>query len=254
MKVMKWKIFLLFLFVFFVPKLALAGDEGCLYNDCDSDDDGLKNSEEINVYFTDPYLVDSDGDGFSDGDEVASGASPLSIEDKKMIDIDTDADGLNDAWEITLGTNLNKADTDGDGYPDGEEVNNSYDPVSALPIQRDKLITVDLATQKLEYFFAGKLLDSFLISGGLPRTPTVKGEFDVMSKIPVKRYTGPGYDLPNTKWNLLFTRRTLGYYIHGAYWHNNFGQPMSHGCVNVAYKDMERLYNWAQVGTKITIN
>jgi lipoprotein-anchoring transpeptidase ErfK/SrfK len=45
----------------------------------------------------------------------------------------------------------------------------------------------------------------------------------------------------------------LNYYIHGAYWHHNFGHPMSHGCINVAYANMEGLYNWADVGTPITI-
>lgn len=250
---MRLKILLLFLIILFLPKLALASDEGCLYNECDSDNDGINNGEEINIYSTDPYLEDTDGDGIFDGAEIASSTSPLLVEDKKLIEVDTDKDGLNDAWEIILGTNLNKADTDGDTYLDGEEVNNSYDPISAFPIKKEKLIKVNLATQTLEYYFADKLLDSFLISSGLPRTPTVKGDFAVMTKIPVKRYTGVGYDLPNTKWNLLFTRRTLGYYIHGAYWHNNFGKPMSHGCVNVAYKDMERLYNWAEIGTKINI-
>ncbi|MDP3985970.1 MAG: L,D-transpeptidase, partial [Candidatus Veblenbacteria bacterium] len=44
------------------------------------------------------------------------------------------------------------------------------------------------------------------------------------------------------------------YYIHGAWWHNNFGKPQSHGCVNVAYEHMERLYTWAQVGTKVIIS
>ncbi|MFH0951427.1 MAG: L,D-transpeptidase, partial [bacterium] len=43
------------------------------------------------------------------------------------------------------------------------------------------------------------------------------------------------------------------YYIHGAYWHNNFGQPMSHGCVNVAYDNMEDLYWYAQIGTKVIV-
>ena len=42
--------------------------------------------------------------------------------------------------------------------------------------------------------------------------------------------------------------------IFWAYWHNKFGQPMSHGCVNVGYDNMEGLYNWADAGTKVTIN
>ena len=74
--------------------------------------------------------------------------------------------------------------------------------------------------------------------------------------MPSKNYGGKGFDYsyPNTKWNLHFYTGTLGFYIHGAYWHNNFGKRMSHGCVNVSYANMERLYNWADVGTKITIN
>jgi lipoprotein-anchoring transpeptidase ErfK/SrfK len=43
-------------------------------------------------------------------------------------------------------------------------------------------------------------------------------------------------------------------YIHGAYWHNKFGQPVSGGCVNVPYSVMEELYNWTDVGTKVTID
>ncbi|PIY62567.1 hypothetical protein COY93_02865 [Candidatus Uhrbacteria bacterium CG_4_10_14_0_8_um_filter_58_22] len=46
----------------------------------------------------------------------------------------------------------------------------------------------------------------------------------------------------------------MGYYIHGAYWHNLFGKArVSHGCVNVGYADMERLYWWAQVGTRVVV-
>jgi len=53
----------------------------CLDGKCsnllDSDNDGLKDYEEINVYFTDPELSDTDGDGYSDGDEVNNGYNPL---------------------------------------------------------------------------------------------------------------------------------------------------------------------------------
>jgi lipoprotein-anchoring transpeptidase ErfK/SrfK len=42
-----------------------------------------------------------------------------------------------------------------------------------------------------------------------------------------------------------------GYAIHGAYWHNNFGTPMSHGCVNLSLPDARWFFNWASVGTKV---
>ena len=116
----------------------------------------------------------------------------------------------------------------------------------ALP----KLIKINLAKQNLVYTFGDKILGNFAISSGVKKLPTPKGNFTILSKVPVKRYTGSNYDYPNTKWNLNFKS---GYYIHGAYWHNKFGQPMSHGCVNVAYENMEHLYWWAQVGTPIVI-
>lgn len=45
-----------------------------------------------------------------------------------------------------------------------------------------------------------------------------------------------------------------GYAIHGAYWHNNFGTPVSHGCVNVRVDRAERLFNWAEVGTPVIVH
>jgi lipoprotein-anchoring transpeptidase ErfK/SrfK len=58
------------------------------------------------------------------------------------------------------------------------------------------------------------------------------------------------YSLPDVKWNMRFRNH---YYIHSAYWHNNFGQPMSHGCVNTSIPDAEWIYSWADVGTTVEI-
>ena len=44
------------------------------------------------------------------------------------------------------------------------------------------------------------------------------------------------------------------YALHGAYWHNNFGVPMSHGCVNVNPVDAGWLFNWAPIGTTVNIH
>ena len=216
----------------------------------DSDGDGLSDYDEIHLYHTDPHLADTDGDGHPDGQEVASGYSPLQA-GKKLKEVDTDGDGLNDAQELVVGTDLGNSDTDGDGYFDGLEVQNGFDPLSSGAVKVDKKIEVDLKKQELTYFFGDKKMDDFLISSGIVGLPTPKGEFKILQKKPVVNYKGPGYYLPNTKWNLLFS--TKGYFIHGAYWHNKFGQPMSHGCVNVSYKNMEDLYNFAQVGTKLVI-
>lgn len=201
-------------------------------------------------------LVDSDGDGYSDEVELEKGYSPWHGERKRLREVDSDSDGLWDDWELALGVDRLNPDTDGDGYKDGEEVRSGHDPGDRAPRKVSKRMEVSLAEQKLRYFFGDVKLDEFLISGGLPRTPTPAGEFIVLQKRPVVWYLGPGYDYPNTKWNLMFKRGNgLNYYIHGAWWHNQFGTPRSAGCVNVPYEYayMGRLYDWAEAGTKVSI-
>lgn len=220
----------------------------------DSDNDGLSDHNELNVYFTDYNNPDTDGDGFNDGFEIANGFSPRYGQGKKLIQVDSDSDYLNDKWELILGTGLMNPDSDGDLYLDGTEVAASYNPLSRDLNQLEKLIKVDITKQTLSYYFGDKLFDSFLISSGVSGMNTPEGEFTILDKVPVKHYGGVGFDYPNTKWNLHFTTQKYRYYIHGAYWHNNFGHPMSHGCVNVAYENMEPLYFWAQHGTKVIID
>jgi hypothetical protein len=49
------------------------------------------------------------------------------------------------------------------------------------------------------------------------------------------------YYLPNVPFVMYFYQ---GFGLHGAYWHNNFGHPMSHGCVNMAIPDAEKIFYW----------
>lgn len=60
------------------------------------------------------------------------------------------------------------------------------------------------------------------------------------------------YDLPSVPWNLYFTYD--GAVIHGAYWHVNFGAQNSYGCVNLPPENAEWIYNWAEVGTPISVS
>ncbi len=82
----------------------------------DTDGDGLKDGDEVNVYRTNPLKADTDGDGLNDGEEVNQyKTNPLKA--------DTDDDGLNDGEEVRqYKTDPLKSDTDGDGLKDGEEV------------------------------------------------------------------------------------------------------------------------------------
>ncbi|MBX7214914.1 MAG: L,D-transpeptidase [Thermoflexales bacterium] len=112
-------------------------------------------------------------------------------------------------------------------------------------------IEVVLSRQMLYAWQDGRVVMSSRISSGLPRTPTVRGTFRVYVKYVSTRMTGPGYNLPNVPYTMYFYR---GYGIHGAYWHNNFGHPMSHGCVNLPVPFSGQLFRWASVGTVVYIH
>ena len=82
----------------------------------DNDGDGLTNDDEINIYGTDPFDPDTDNDTLNDGAEIAKGSNPL-------VDDDPDADGLLNSEEGAAGTDYCNPDTDADGLTDGDEVN-----------------------------------------------------------------------------------------------------------------------------------
>ena len=56
--------------------------------------------------------------------------------------------------------------------------------------------------------------------------------------------TGAGYDLPSIGWSTIFA--TGGVAIHATFWHNNYGDTMSHGCVNVTPEDAKWIFRWSQ--------
>ncbi|MEM7590311.1 MAG: L,D-transpeptidase [Cyanobacteria bacterium P01_A01_bin.83] len=129
---------------------------------------------------------------------------------------------------------------------------------SAIALKIDKLknsdlqwIEIDLSEQ---YLFAWKgktQAFSTVISTGKANTPTHSGIYTVQRKYPIDRMRGADYDIPNVPDVLYFDR---GYALHGAYWHNNFGTPMSHGCVNLPLSNAQWLFNWAQIGTPVIIH
>lgn len=109
-------------------------------------------------------------------------------------------------------------------------------------------IDIDISAQRLTAYQGNTPVFSTLVSTGLPRTPTVIGRFKVYTKLRSTRMRGPGYDLPGVPYTMYFYK---GYGIHGTYWHNNFGRPMSHGCVNMRTQDAAWLFSWASVGTPV---
>jgi lipoprotein-anchoring transpeptidase ErfK/SrfK len=56
--------------------------------------------------------------------------------------------------------------------------------------------------------------------------------------------TGGGWDLPGIGWTTLFVGS--GVAVHATFWHNNFGVPMSRGCVNARPEDARWVFRWTQ--------
>ena len=114
--------------------------------------------------------------------------------------------------------------------------------------QGEKWIEVSLNDQKLYAWDGKRLANQFLISSGISDHQTVTGLFRIWARTASQtmnggdRASGTYYNLSNVQWVQYFYDE---YAFHGTYWHNNFGTPMSHGCVNLTIEDAEWLFNWA---------
>jgi len=129
-------------------------------------------------------------------------------------------------------------------------------PAAPLPAQASSgggghWIDVDLSQQRLYAYAGDTLMNSFLVSTGTWQTPTVMGKYKVWIKLRYSDMTGPGYFLPDVPYVMYFYG---DYGIHGTYWHNNFGTPMSHGCVNLSIPDAAWLYDFSAVGTTVNVH
>lgn len=112
-------------------------------------------------------------------------------------------------------------------------------------------IDVDLTNQMVYAYEGDVLVNSFLVSTGTWGTPTVTGKYKIYVKVRMQDMSGPGYHLRNVPWVMFFYG---DYGLHGTYWHNNFGTPMSRGCVNLTIDDAAWLFNWASVGTVVNVH
>lgn len=118
----------------------------------------------------------------------------------------------------------------------------------------EKRIEIDLTNQRLYAFEGNQKVFDFLVSTGKwGRTPT--GVFKVWIKLTATTMQGGSqelgtyYYLPNVPYTMFFYNDQIpqwrGYGIHGTYWHENFGTPMSHGCINMRTSEVEQLFYWA---------
>lgn len=121
-------------------------------------------------------------------------------------------------------------------------------PIAHFPTETEKWIQVDLSEQRVVAWEGKTPVKTFIISSGRAATPTVTGVFRLWAKVAAQNMAGGSkedgtyYFLRNVQWVQYFYR---DYSFHGTYWHNNFGHPMSHGCVNMRNEDALWLYDWA---------
>ncbi len=114
------------------------------------------------------------------------------------------------------------------------------------PDRTDKKIVVDVAKQELTCFEGDTPVLSTRTATGYGSNRTPRGEYQVVRK----NYTsymigGEGsdhYDLPGVAFPTYFTWSSIA--VHGTYWHNDYGRPRSHGCVNVSNDAALFVFRW----------
>jgi lipoprotein-anchoring transpeptidase ErfK/SrfK len=147
------------------------------------------------------------------------------------------------------------ASSSASAYASDERPVNQASSDTALAPRTGKWIDIDLSEQRLRAYQGSKVVYTVRISSGTAKYPTVQGTFRVYAKNKSQRMRGgtgaDRYDLPNVP-NVMFFHKA--YAIHGAYWHNNFGRPMSHGCINMPLGAAAWLYNWAGMGTTVVVH
>ena len=128
-------------------------------------------------------------------------------------------------------------------------------PISPEVPPEEKRIEVSLQNQTLTAYEGDQSVFHTAISSGLNQQPdpealpwdTPTGRFHILSKMPSKHMgdgnlAAEGYDLPGVPWTCFFTSE--GHAIHGAYWHDNFGIQMSHGCINMRSEKAKWIFRW----------
>jgi hypothetical protein len=111
----------------------------------------------------------------------------------------------------------------------------------------EKWIAVDLAQQVLSAYEGDRMVFATLVSTGRPPFYTPTGLTRIWIKLRAGRMQGGQvekgdyYYLQDVPW-IMYFNRDVG--LHGAYWHDRFGSPTSHGCVNLSPRDAKWLYEW----------
>jgi len=112
-----------------------------------------------------------------------------------------------------------------------------------LPLPLDeKWIEVDLGQQVLRAYEGTQVVLTAAISSGKETTPTETGRYRLRAKYVSQHLVGPGYSLPDVPYVMYYN---APFALHAAYWHDDFGQAVSHGCINLRLEDARWLFDWS---------
>jgi LysM repeat protein len=128
-----------------------------------------------------------------------------------------------------------------------------------IDIETNKKIVVDVSEQRTYVYEGDELLWTFVVSTGLPGTDTWRGEFKILTKLP-NAYAST-WDLQMPYWLGFYWAGPLQNGFHALpilpngvrLWEGLLGSPASYGCVILSDEDAQLLYNWAEIGTPVTV-
>lgn len=122
--------------------------------------------------------------------------------------------------------------------------------ITNLKQSNQRWLEIDLSRQRLIAWTGDVPVYAVVISTGKASSPTPTGVFAIQTRHRYARMQGADYDVADVPYTMYYSGN---YAIHGAYWHNRFGTPVSHGCVNVAVNHARWFYNWASIGTPVVV-
>jgi lipoprotein-anchoring transpeptidase ErfK/SrfK len=126
--------------------------------------------------------------------------------------------------------------------------------VDDLKQSSQQWIQINLAEQRLTAWEGNTPVFSVLVSTGRTMDQTPTGVYSIQTKYRTTRmqgeHEGIKYDIPDVPYTMYFSG---SYAIHGAYWHDDFGTPVSSGCINVPVDAASWLFGWAGVGTSVVV-
>ncbi|MBF2075302.1 MAG: L,D-transpeptidase [Synechococcales cyanobacterium C42_A2020_086] len=172
-------------------------------------------------------------------DELTADESHLRLEDRTLISADATSEfGVEGEPKPPV-------------LPDNAEWVSAW--VEDLKQSSEAWIQIDLSDQRLIAWEGNTPVFSVTVSTGRASnmediTPT--GVYAIENKYRTARMQGETYDIPDVPYTMYFSG---SYAIHGAYWHDNFGSPVSSGCINVPVEQAAWLFNWATIGTRVVV-